>query len=48
MLPQQFKPLGNSAYEDVRLVLDYISGMTDLYATEFYQHAFGFEVPVHR
>lgn len=48
MLPEQYKPQGNDAYEDVRLVLDYISGMTDLYATEFYQNAFGFEVPKHR
>lgn len=48
MLPAQYKPVGDSAYEDVRLVIDFISGMTDLYATEFYQHAFGFEVPKHR
>ena len=48
MLPEQYKPDNTSAYNDVRLVIDYISGMTDLYATEFYQHAFGFEVPKHR
>lgn len=48
MLPEQYKPDNTSAYNDVRLVIDYISGMTDLYATEFYQNAFGFEVPKHR
>ncbi len=49
MLPEQYRPQGgNSAYGNVRLVLDYISGMTDLYATEFYQNAFGFQVPKHR
>lgn len=48
MLPEQYKPDNTSSYNDVRLVLDYISGMTDLYATEFYQNAFGFEVPKHR
>ncbi len=48
MLPEHYRPLGQSAYDDVRLVLDYISGMTDLYATEFYRNAFGFDIPKHR
>jgi len=48
MLPLQYLPTGENDYENVRLVLDYISGMTDLYATEFYQNAFGFAIPKHR
>ncbi len=48
LIPDQF--LGQddgTPYERVRCVLDYISGMTDLYATELYRKLMGIDIPSH-
>ena len=49
LIPGQFldfKP-EDSPYRKVRCVLDYIAGMTDLYATELYRKLKGIDIPVH-
>jgi dGTPase len=51
LIPNQF--VDNAAeiispYERVRSALDYIAGMTDLYATELYRKLKGIDIPTHR
>jgi dGTPase len=49
LLPEQFldfKP-EDPPYLKVRCALDYIAGMTDLYATELYRKLKGIDIPVH-
>lgn len=44
LLPPEFNYDGESVYARVLGVLDYISGMTDNYATDFYKRIKGFEI----
>lgn len=44
LLPQEFNYDGNTAYERVLGVIDYISGMTDNYATDLYKRIKGIEI----
>ena len=37
LLPHQFKTQSNSYYEKIRSVIDFVSGMTDLYAMDLYK-----------
>lgn len=50
LIPDQFLDVDelSSPYLKVRCALDYISGMTDLYATELYRKLRGIEIPIHR
>jgi dGTPase len=48
LIPSQFHTDGKKPYNKVLSVLDYVSGMTDPYATELYKKVFGFEIPKHR
>ncbi|WP_207493361.1 dGTP triphosphohydrolase [Aridibaculum aurantiacum] len=50
LFPMQYSGFEDTdnAYEKVMNVLDTISGMTDLYATEFYRKLKGIEIPQHR
>lgn len=50
LIPDQFLVMGESSspYQKVRCALDYISGMTDLYATELYRKLKGIDIPLHR
>ncbi|WMJ73946.1 dNTP triphosphohydrolase [Cytophagaceae bacterium ABcell3] len=48
LLPEQFLfSKEATAYERVLSVLDFVSGMTDSYATELYRKVFGIEIPKH-
>ncbi len=47
LIPQQFRYKGQSPYEKTLGILDYISGMTDNYATELYKRIKGIEVGMH-
>lgn len=45
LIPNQFRPVdGESVYERVMHILDFVSGMTDLYATELYRKITGIEI----
>lgn len=49
LIPRQFMPPENATpYRKVMAVLDYVSGMTDGYATDLYRKAFGIEIPKHQ
>jgi len=48
LIPRQFPTDTGTAYEKVLSVLDYVTGMTDLYATELYRKIFGIDIPRHR
>lgn len=50
LIPDQFLDVSetSSPYQKVRCALDYISGMTDLYATELYRKLKGIDIPLHR
>jgi dGTPase len=49
LIPKQFSvATAPTAYEKAIAVLDYVSGMTDLYATELYKKVMGVEIPKHR
>jgi len=49
LLPAQFRFSPEaSPYEKVLSVLDFVSGMTDEYATELYRKVYGIEIPKHR
>jgi len=45
LIPGQFTPLGDSVYEKIQSVVDFISGMTDLYAIEMYRKIKGISIP---
>jgi dGTPase len=51
LIPQQFGPFPNapekSSYDKCLGVIDFISGMTDIYATEFYRKIKGIEIGKH-
>ncbi|NDV46410.1 deoxyguanosinetriphosphate triphosphohydrolase [Paludibacter sp. 221] len=44
-IPQQFEISGESAYCKIMSVLDYISGMTDVYALDLYRKITGMSMP---
>ena len=50
LIPEQFGPFNDSDsnYEKVMKVLDVVSGMTDLYATEFYRKIKGIDIGKHK
>ncbi|MFP4095607.1 MAG: deoxyguanosinetriphosphate triphosphohydrolase [Cyclobacteriaceae bacterium] len=46
LLPLQFQPEGEaSSYEKVQSVVDFVSGMTDLYAVDLFRHIKGISLP---
>jgi len=45
LVPAQFRIYDENPYERLRSVIDYISGMTDLYALEIYRTINGIEMP---
>ncbi len=45
LFPQQFMPTGNSVYDKIQAVLDFVSGMTDLFAVELYKRIKGTSFP---
>jgi dGTPase len=47
LLPNQFKKIGVSAYEQVLNILDFVAGMTDGYAMEMYRNFKGIEIAKH-
>ena len=49
LIPDQFLDFEEETppYQKVRCALDYIAGMTDLYATELYRKLKGIDIPVH-
>lgn len=44
LLPEQFQYANGTTYEQIMGILDYISGMTDIYATELYRKIKGIEI----
>jgi dGTPase len=48
LIPKQFQSEGIENYEKVLSVIDYLSGMTDLFAIELYRKLFGIEIPKHK
>ena len=50
LIPDQFldTEATGAPYRKVRCALDYIAGMTDLYATELYRKLKGIDIPIHR
>ncbi|RYG42796.1 MAG: deoxyguanosinetriphosphate triphosphohydrolase, partial [Chitinophagaceae bacterium] len=44
LLPEQFRYASGTNYEKVMGVLDYVSGMTDNYATDLYRKIKGIEI----
>lgn len=47
LVPEQFLYENKSQYERVMGILDYVSGMTDNYATELYRRVKGIEIGMH-
>lgn len=45
MIPQQFHTDSNQAYDKIRAVLDFVSGMTDVYAVDLYRKIKGISIP---
>ena len=45
LFPQQFMPTSNSVYNKIQAVLDFVSGMTDLFAVELYKRIKGTSFP---
>ncbi|WP_462268200.1 deoxyguanosinetriphosphate triphosphohydrolase [Mucilaginibacter sp.] len=48
LIPKQFISADTSLYARIQSVLDFVSGMTDLYAVEFYKYIKGIEFPAIR
>ena len=44
LMPTQFTPLQGSTYERIRSVVDFVSGMTDLYAVDLYKDIQGIRI----
>lgn len=44
-LPEQFIPEHNTAYSNIQSVIDYVSGMTDVYALDLYRKLTGMNLP---
>ena len=45
MIPQQFHTHKEDTYSKIRAVLDYVSGMTDIYAIDLYRKIKGISIP---
>jgi dGTPase len=45
LIPSQYKGNGESAYNKIQTVVDFVSGMTDLYALDLYQKITGMNLP---
>lgn len=45
LIPRQFVVNGSSLYHDVQSVVDFIAGMTDLYAIDLYRKITGINIP---
>lgn len=45
LIPRQNAVSGNNLYQDIQSVLDFISGMTDLYALDIYRKITGINIP---
>ena len=45
LMPSQFYTQRDDAYTKIRSVLDFVSGMTDLYAVELYRKIKGISFP---
>src|SRR5690606_19925603 len=45
MIPEQFHTGKNDAYAKIRAVLDFVSGMTDVYAVDLYRKIKGISIP---
>jgi dGTPase len=45
LIPKQFISTDENIYAKIQSVLDFVSGMTDLYAVELYKHIKGIEFP---
>jgi dGTPase len=45
-VPMQYEMSAASDYEKIQAVLDYISGMTDIYALDLYRKIYGMSLPV--
>ena len=44
-IPEQFETNSESTYGKIMAVLDYISGMTDIYALDLYRKITGMSIP---
>lgn len=44
-IPEQYVTNGESTYEKLMTVVDFISGMTDVYALELYRNITGISIP---
>lgn len=45
LVPAQFPVTGNNVYSNVQSVVDFVSGMTDLYAMDLYRKMTGISIP---
>jgi dGTPase len=45
LIPKQFPINGNNLYNDIQSVVDFIAGMTDLYALDLYRKITGISIP---
>ena len=45
LMPEQYEINGTSDYEKVMSVLDFVSGMTDVFALDLYRKIKGIELP---
>jgi len=45
MMPQQFVPAANDTYSQIQSVVDFVTGMTDVYALDFYRNITGIGLP---
>jgi len=46
MMPQQFTPTSDDSYSKIQSVVDFITGMTDIYALDLYRKITGIGLPV--
>ncbi|MGO3266724.1 MAG: dehydrogenase, partial [Sphingobacteriaceae bacterium] len=44
MIPQQFHTSNEDTYSKIRAVLDFVSGMTDVYAVDLYRKIKGISI----
>lgn len=45
MIPEQFHAASDDVYSKIRSVLDFVSGMTDVYAVDLYRKIQGITIP---
>ena len=45
LIPDQYRGEHSSTYEKVQAVVDFVSGMTDLYALDLYRKIKGINIP---